>query len=292
MSSINQLSTIKVKYEYSSHTGWGRYLLYLLSKDPRVTRIRDSSIQFMPVFKGQHLIPFQMNDRQFFIDDWDYHYPTSSLINSSIPDHYLQDIRPTILKIQYHTNDKNLYDQLYEKYKIKVEPFIIFPNTTFNLEFETWKYNDNIEYLCFHSGRVWGRERGAWVDYLNKCNLKIPKIDSPGLPEKEFENLLLKTKWGLILKGKGVGKNRREIEYISIGMPLALNYQPQYPFPYNANEHYVYLEKPSDIEKLVDIDPKPYAEKSMEIYNKYYSVKTGGIYNSFNNAYLKALESI
>jgi hypothetical protein len=228
-----------------------------------------------------------MNEQSFFIDDWDYHYPTSSLANANIPHYYLQENKPTILKIQYTINNQSLYDKIYEKFQIKVLPFIIFPNKVFNLSFNKWKYTDNHEYLCFHTGRIW-RERHKWVNYLNNSSFKKPDT-SKQLNEKDFESLLLKTKWGLILKGKGVGKNRREVEYMSIGMPLVLNYKPEYPFPYNPDEHYVYLEKPSDIDKLIDLDPKPFAEKSVEIYNKYYSVESGGLYNSFNSAYLKTI---
>jgi hypothetical protein len=288
MSISNSLFSITTRYPYSPNDQWGKNLLYLLSTDPKISRIVDRSLPSIPAFKGNHLIPFKMNDKSFFIDDWDYSHPTSSIINSSIPDYYLQDNKPIILKVQYDSNHKDIYNQIYDKYNIKVLPFIIFPSKVFNLEFDKWNKDINHNYLCFHTGRIW-KERHVWVKYLQEFHgSDIPKIENQGLSIPDYEQLLLKTKWGLILKGKGVGKNRREVEYMSIGMPLALNYKPEYPFPYNPNEHYVYLEKPSDISNLVDIDPQPYAEKSIEIYNKYYSVKTGGLYHSFNTAYLQS----
>lgn len=286
MSISNSLFSITTRHPYSPNDQWGKNLLYLLSTDPKISRTINRSLPGIPAFKGCHLIPFKMNDKPFFIDDWDYHYPTSSIINSNIPDCYLQDTKPTILKVQYHSNHQDIYNKIYDKHHIKVLPFIIFPSKVFNLEFGNWTNHTNHDYLCFHTGRVW-KERHKWVKYLKESNnLKIPQIGNQSI--RDYEQLLLKTKWGLILKGKGVGKNRREVEYMSIGMPLALNYKPEYPFPYNPNEHYVYLEKPSDISNLVDIDPQPYAEKSIEIYNKYYSVKTGGLYHSFNTAYTQS----
>lgn len=277
---------LTLKYNYVKSDMWGKYLLYLLSTNPEITTVRDMFLQQIPVFKGKNLIPFKLNDINFFIDDWDYSYPTSYLGDHNIPSCYSNNYPPlTILKVQYDLIHKEKYDILYNKYKIKVLPFIMFPNRYFNLAFDKWKYN-NDQYLCFHTGRIW-RGRSAWVSFLNTSNLNIPKIHKELIIDKEYEQLLLKTKWGLILKGKGVGKNRREVEYMSIGMPLALNYKPHYPFEYNANEHYVFLEKPQDILKLQDIDPEPYAQKSLEIYEKYYSIHHG-LYNSFNMAYTSA----
>ncbi len=49
-------------------------------------------------------------------------------------------------------------------------------------------------------------------------------------------------------------------------MPLALNYQPEFHFPFEPNKHYVYLKHPEDLEKLADLDPRPYAEASRELW--------------------------
>ena len=97
------------------------------------------------------------------------------------------------------------------------------------------------------------------------------------LSTQEYLDILPQTTWSLSLQGiSGAhtdGKNRREPECFSCGMPMALNYKPYYPFPFEANKHYVYLEKPEDIVKLNDIDPQPYADASTELYNQYFSVK-------------------
>lgn len=280
-------TTLTLKYNYASCDMWAKYLLYLLSTNPNIKTVRDPSLQHMPVAKSKNLTPFKLDDKYFFIDDWDYCYPTSYLNDIKIPEIFSNSEPPlTILKIQYDMNDKEKYDRLYQNHKIKVLPFIIFPNRYFNLGFGNWRA-DGHEYICWHTGRIW-RNRWPWVNFLNSCGFNMPVIENGFADNRGYEDILLKTKWGLILKGKGVGKNRREVEYMSIGMPLALNYKPCYPFEYNANEHYVYLEKPEDIAKLNDIDPEPYANKSLEIYNKYYSIHNG-LYNSFNMAYNKAM---
>lgn len=282
---------LTLKYLYSKHDMWGKYLLHLLSLNDNVSVFRDMSLSTIPVFKSKNLIPFKLDDFPFFIDDWDYSYPTSYLDNPKVLYPYLKNnLPPTILKIQYSSNHKEKYDNLYNKYNIKVLPFIIFPNRYFNLGFDKWDSNKQHKYLCFHTGRQW-RERSRWINYLKNNISEIPQINTK-LTTQEYQSLLLDTKWGLVLKGKGIGKNRREIEYMSIGMPLVLNYKPEYPFPYNANEHYVYLEKPKDIEKLKDIDPEPYAKKSLDIYNRYYNYNSGGLYHSFNIAYVKSLFNI
>lgn len=81
MSISNPLFSITTKYPYSSNDQWGKNLLYLLSTDPKISRTIDYSLPGIPLLKGSHLIPFKMNDKPFFIDDWDYSYPTSSLLS-------------------------------------------------------------------------------------------------------------------------------------------------------------------------------------------------------------------
>ena len=64
-------------------------------------------------------------------------------------------------------------------------------------------------------------------------------------------------------------KNRREPEYTSCGMPLALGgYKPNYGFEFKEGIHYFYIDKPEDIEKLKDIDPRPYSEASKQNSNE------------------------
>lgn len=278
-----QLKSLTLNRPYSDNDIWGRRLLYLLSKDQKVITNIDPNL---PAFNGfrrcNHLISFRLNDQNFIIDDWDYNYPTSELLNQENLSKYGINSTniPTILKIQYADSDKSLYDQIYIKHKIKVLPFIIFPNKNFTLEFMHWK-NIYHTYVCLYSGRRW-RSRNSWIRSIKNMN-DILCLDTT-ISDSDYQNKLKQIKWGLILRGKGVGKNRREVEYMSLGMPIALNYIPVYPFKYEPNKHYVYLEKPEDILRLSDIDPEPYAQKSLEIYNKYYSLNLGGLYNSFNTA--------
>ena len=120
------------------------------------------------------------------------------------------------------------------------------------------------------------------VDDPSSSEFSIKSKRSNAIDENLYFDLLKQTKWGLILKGKGeAGKNRREMEYASYGMPLALNYKPIYPFEFEPNKHYFYLEKIEDLNKLKEINPMPFAKQSTDMYKKYFC------FESIPNNFLK-----
>jgi hypothetical protein len=86
--------------------------------------------------------------------------------------------------------------------------------------------------------------------------------------QSRYLRLLARSKWGLIISHKGL-KNTREYEFPSCGIPMAMNYQPIYEYPFYPNEHYVLLNKPNDLEKLRDIDAHYYARQSRWIWDHY-----------------------
>jgi hypothetical protein len=91
----------------------------------------------------------------------------------------------------------------------------------------------------------------------------------------EFLEDLKKCKWGLCPKGKiynGMDcKNRREVEYSSLGYPLVLNYKPVYPFEFEPMKQYVYIKDFTNLELLDEIDPRPFAEQSKNVYANHFS---------------------
>ena len=242
-----------------------------------------------------HIIPFRLNGILCFIDEWDYGYPTT-LLNQEFFNYYaeLKDVKH-IFKIQYTDYHKKEYERIYKEFGIKVHNFFIFPNSIIPLEKFQWQ-NIKHKYVAFYSGRIW-RNRRFWrrhmlrnkkdflcVDDPTSSKFSIKSKRSSAIDENLYFDLLKQTKWGLILKGKGeAGKNRREMEYTSYGMPLALNYKPIYPFEFEPNKHYFYLEKIEDLNKLKEINPMPFAKQSIDMYKKYFC------FESIPNNFLKFL---
>ena len=286
---------IKLNREYTKNDVWGKYLIYHLSNhhDVKTEILKDP----LPILIGgrrgiNNFTPFIYNDIVFIIDDWDHASPTCYLLNNpNIPKFYL-DNNVCILKIQYCLSEVNNYNKIYKQTNIKILPFIMFANHTFELENFKYDINYNHKYNYIITGKPW-RHRLSWIRQAQHMEYGPSNIDTTHtlgehsnlIDNLNFYEILKESRWGLILKGKGCGgKNRREVEFSSLGMPLALNYIPSYPFDFVPNKDFILLERPEDLIKLNSIDPTLFAERSKQIYIQYFSPEFG-IYNSFKKAY-------
>lgn len=291
------MTYLQLNNQYTHNDIWGKYLLYHLSNHPDV---KTEILKYpLPVLVGgrrghNNHIPFIYNDIIFVIDDWDHASPTCYLLNNpNIPKFYLEN-NVCILKIQYCLHEENNYKEIYKQTNIKIVPFTMFSNHNFILANFQYDINYNHKYDYIITGKPW-KHRLPWIRFAaqnkaagsNNANLYF------GREENSTDNFLFyeqlkESRWGLILKGKGCGgKNRREVEFTSLGMPLVLNYIPNYPFDFIPNKDFVFLRSPEDLISLKDIDPVPFAERSKYIYSKYFSPEFG-VYNSFQMAYKQA----
>ena len=176
-----------------------------------------------------------------------------------------------IMKIQYEGSP--LYETVAKKYNVnlKITSWTMFGYDEFPAGWFHWK-NENHKHLMSFSGHPKGTKT-PWINYM-----KSKGMPTNGRISKEAHLGLLKaTKWGVILHGYPRPfsdlKNRRESLFSSCGIPLALNYKPNYPWGMMPGIDYVYLEKPEDLQKLEGIDPKPFAERSTELWEKRFSPK-------------------
>lgn len=200
-----------------------------------------------------------------------------SMYEDGLFDSVLKDVK-VIIKTQYK------YNPFWEIFKqntgIKVTPWIMWSTINFPLCSFSWAPT-NHKYLAScaggrNSNRRWGRP-----PYINYCK-NDDRFHSQRMLVNEYIEILKKCKWGLILQGGNKyncdGKNTREIEYASCGMPLVLNYCPTYDFSFEPNKHFLYLEKPEDLEKLEYINPEPYAKASEELWHKYFKPESAVSY--------------
>lgn len=222
------------------------------------------------VVRGANCHLIRVNGKTILIDTWDSYSPTSNMINEGYFDHPgFKDV-DLIIKIQYYKCP--FWDEMSQKIGKPIRPWTMFPNSTWPLSPFKWTYKPH-KLMGILTGKNDRFGRQPWVEWCMKqtdfeagYNLRIEETD--------FINKLINCRWGLILKGKTHdhdGKNRREVEYSSCGMPLVLTYQPTYDFPMVAGEHYVYLTKPEQLEQLRQIDPRPFAERSAELYHDHFS---------------------
>ena len=171
--------TLETREHYNDHSIWGKRLLYSLSQDPHTIKTRMMSFPSIDLKKTKHMIPFKINDKLFLIDDWDYGYPTTDILNKGIPQYY-SDNKATILKIQYCLSDIEIYNTIYERFSIKILPFIEFPNSIYPLESYLWSNNNNFRYQYMITGKPW-RQRRKFIQYAQKWHSETCLINGSHL---------------------------------------------------------------------------------------------------------------
>ena len=195
------------------------------------------------------------------VDTWDFALPTTSgdpILNYA----------DLLLKIEYRPY--SIWEGVEQRHQARVSAWTMFGYECFPTESFQWNARNRHKHLCVFSGHQ-KRSKRRWLKFMRAQNWPVYGKQSVA----DYMELICNMRWGVILQGRAGehcdGKNRREHAYTSLGMPLALNYQPHYPFPMNAGEHYVYLKDPEDLLSLQDIDPAPYAEASRQLWVDHFS---------------------
>lgn len=167
----------------------------------------------------------------------------------------------------------------YTRHRIKVVPWPIMNSRPFPLGYFAYNPDGPHDHQWAITGRNHRYGRQPYVAYARalkaagRTDIFCPDYRYFTVSPAAYAELLRSCRWGLILRGKPVldGKNMREPEMLSCGMPLVLNYQPHYLFPFEPDRHYVYIERPEDLtEKLPGCDHREYAERSREVWRDHY----------------------
>ncbi|MFW6130913.1 MAG: hypothetical protein ACOC56_06980 [Atribacterota bacterium] len=175
--------------------------------------------------------------------------------------------------LQYTLKKKSLFSKIENKFGFKILPLTYGVDNQFPISLFKWSNKQKHDYLANAAFTVAKnrKHRAAWVRQAKRSNGFYTKFIKD---KHEYARQLEKCSWGLSIRGAHEtydGKCYREAEFLSLGMPLALNYIPCYPFPFYPNWHYVYLSSPNDLSILKEIDPAPYAERSDILWKKYFS---------------------
>jgi hypothetical protein len=167
------------------------------------------------------------------------------------------------LYIKYENNK-----QLSQKVGCPVTPWVMFPAGWDLVQKFEWGKITPIRTAVLASGKhsLKIMKRVKWFDKARELDSFDTKV---AIPTDKYCRYLKKSKWGVILS-RGNDKNTREYEFISNFLPLALNYHPEYNFPFHPNQHFYYMRTPDDLEKLTKVDPQPYHKRSKELWNTYF----------------------
>ena len=202
--------------------------------------------------RHEHSIFVKVNDKLIWIDTWDFHAPGYEWLSGKGAD---IDVA-CILKIQ--CSGKKFKDE---------RKIPIFPWTMFHMCHTRWLDNLNDfrkmyketprEHWLGFSGRMWG--------WRKKWQIEMESMDytqfigygrTPPGDFIEYVKKMVKWRVGLSIIGKRDrltdGKNRREVEYASVGMPMILNYRPHYFNQLIPGSHYLYCAKPEHLGKMMD----------------------------------------
>jgi hypothetical protein len=259
---------------YERHVGWNWTLKRMLAASGMFeisTRAFPPAPATVRHFQNWSLM--QLGDMLIGLDTWDTFNPTNRYLQHGLfaAGGPFATIR-VVIKIQYYKC--HVWEQFEQITGIPVRPWVVMPNAIFPLECFRWSESDH-RYLVVLTGRNNRFGRQAWVDWCavnDRCYTKSDYASRESMGD--YTALLRESRWGLILKGVPRfhdGKNRRECEFTSCGLPLAMNYQPTYGFPMVAGEHFVLLKEPHDLACLQNIDPRPYAAASRQLYADHFS---------------------
>lgn len=258
---------------YEKYNGWNWTLCRMLASS-RMFNIKTTEFPYDRVkgSRNSNWCTMEVNGVRVGLDTWDTLSPTSHFYGANFfnkRDGIYKDIK-LLIKIQYHKC--RFWDEFTNNTGIPVTAWTVMPTKDFKLGYFKWE-NKNHKWYGTVTGKNNRFGRQPWSNwcadqddfYSSGDYLVNDSIES-------YFNRLKECKWGIILKGKrGAEKNRRECEFSSCGIPLALNYDPCYPFPIKAGVHYVKLNKPDDMANLRDINPEPYAEASRRLYFDHFS---------------------
>lgn len=255
---------------YERYKGWNWTLLRMIAS----SKFFDVSTKVFPYAKvpgarNGNWTLMEVNGKLVGLDTWDTLSPTAHFYGNGFFDNLLKDV-DLVIKIQHHPCQ--FWDEFTQNTKIPVTAWTVMPTKDYPLECFNWENKDH-KWVGTVTGKNNRFGRQPWSDWCAEQDdffssgeyLVNDTLES-------YTERLKDCKWGIILKGKrGAEKNRRECEFSSCGIPLALNYDPYYPFQIKAGVHYVKLNKPEDMATLRDINPEPFAAASRQLYFDHFS---------------------
>jgi hypothetical protein len=205
-----------------------------------------------------------VNGVQVGIDTWDTPDPVTIAADRRCFDagRVLAEVK-LVLKIQWSPLQQTAWDRV----PVPVRPWTVFPSREFPLGAFRYQPAKRHRYIAAVTGAMRHR-RGEWFDAARKRSDFFVADEKRAVPMDEWLGILADCRWGLSLGGKrGTDmKNRRESEFASCGLPLALNYDPHYPVEFAAGKQYLRVDSPADIDAMIDTPVAPFAQAADQLW--------------------------
>lgn len=246
---------------------WNQTLLKQLiaSEYFAVRYVRFPQVKIGPRWRSLNLM--RVNNHLVLLDTWDRTATLQQFVAADVFGEILPDVE-LVIRISMRTDDP-FASYFTRETGIRMTAWTMFPDGLFPLSRFEWKPCKHA-YLANLTGCTQRRARWKWVKAAQQMGNFY--VAPSRVSHEEYARSLQDCKWGVCLAGIG-DKTRREPEFASCGMPLALNYQPHYPFPFEAGKHYLYLPSTAELELLRETDPTPFAIESRNVWEKYFSAK-------------------
>jgi len=265
-------NTLVLNEGYDRLNGWNWTLCRMLAKS-KMFKVSTANFPYGRVngARNSNWCTLEVNGIRVGLDTWDTLGPTANFYQAGYFNKgSVYDGIKLLIKVQHYPC--KFWDEFTKNTNIPATAWTVMPTHHFPLEYFQWS---NKKHLWF--GTVTGKNnrfgRQPWSDWCaNQDDFYSSGEYLVNDTMDDYLDRLKECRWGIILKGKkGAEKNRRECEFTSCGMPLALNYEPAYPFPMKAGRDYVLLKRPEDMASLRDICPEPFAVASRRLYFDHFS---------------------
>ncbi len=226
-----------------------------------------------PAARKRHFHQMEVAGKMVGVDTWDTHRPLSDFVNRGCfePAGACAHL-DLVLKIQAQKDDLH-WSSVARKIGVPIRPWTIFPSGEFPLGAFRWTDQRAFAYTASLSGKNDRFGRQPWADWArHQPDFQLRDHARPKENLHDYMAMLADCKWGVILHGRwDAYKNRRECEFTSCGMPLALNYVPSYEFEFEPGSHFFLLHRPEDLALLREVDPVPFAAASTQVYRDHFS---------------------
>lgn len=238
--------------------------------------------------RGMRATVIYYNDKKVYLDLWEYPTPshTMEVYNANFD---------LIIKVQHKNIGARQYNRYCSRKRFmsgitdaqrteflnKIVPWTFFPSRMMEpfvgREDEFSKENYPIERDAFFCGKNWKCRKemvsalsGQGIECL-KSNQELKRGKTLG--QNDYLHYMRSSKYGLILRGRSSMltdcKNRREIDYMILQKPIVMDYEPFYYNPMVAGEHYILIDKNTDIKSLDSLyNTHEIAKNGYEWYKK------------------------
>lgn len=263
---MDEVVTLSLPVGWQGLASWNVTLCKMLARSGVFTVLPEVRHTVKRKGRFQNFMILVIDGKRIAVDTWDTRSP-SDQYEEDFRTGDLSDIK-LLIKIQWYPC------AYWGRFPVTVKPWTIFPAAEFPLEYFQWRFIPH-ELLGLITGRNDRFRRKEWVDWATKDGRFYTDAGyRKTLPYPQYLEKLKTCRWGVSLRGKHRnhdGKNRRECEFSSCGMPLAMNYVPHYPFPMEPGKDFYLLKDPESLDELEGLDPREFAEASQRLYRDHFS---------------------